>query len=101
MSSALNDLFERYRGGSRSEREKGTYFENLAKVFFENDPQYTQRFDSVWKYAEWAAERGISGQDTGIDLVARVRDDGGFCAIQCKFYREGHRIQKSDIDSFF
>ena len=30
-----------------------------------------------------------------------MRDDGGFCAIQCKFYREGHRIQKSDIDSFF
>lgn len=101
MSSALKDLFERYRTGSKSEREKGTYFENLAKVFFENDPQYVQRFDKVWTYAEFAAERGISGQDTGIDLVARVRDDGGFCAIQCKFYREGHRIQKGDIDSFF
>ncbi|MFK3963109.1 DEAD/DEAH box helicase [Ensifer adhaerens] len=101
MSSALKDLFERYRTGSKSEREKGTYFENLAKVFFENDPQYVQRFDKLWTYAEFAAERGISGQDTGIDLVARVRDDGGFCAIQCKFYREGHRIQKSDIDSFF
>jgi len=101
MSSALKDLFERYRTGSKSEREKGTYFENLAKVFFENDPQYAQRFDKVWTYAEFAVERGISGQDTGIDLVARVRDDGGFCAIQCKFYREGHRIQKSDIDSFF
>lgn len=101
MSSALKDLFERYRTGSKSEREKGTYFENLAKVFFENDPQYVQRFDKVWTYAEFAAGRGISGQDTGIDLVARVRDDGGFCAIQCKFYREGHRIQKSDIDSFF
>lgn len=101
MSSALKDLFKRYRTGSKSEREKGTYFENLAKVFFENDPQYVQRFDKVWTYAEFAAERGISGQDTGIDLVARVRDDGGFCAIQCKFYREDHRIQKSDIDSFF
>ncbi|KJS08562.1 MAG: damage-inducible protein [Hoeflea sp. BRH_c9] len=101
MSSALRDLFDRYRTHSRGEREKGTYFENWAKVFFENDPQYTQRFDKVWTFSEWAAERGVSGQDTGIDLVARVRDDGGFCAIQCKFYREGHRIQKGDIDSFF
>lgn len=101
MSSALRDLFDRYRTHSRGEREKGTYFENWAKVFFENDPQYTQRFDKVWTFAEWAAERGVSGQDTGIDLVARVRDDGGFCAIQCKFYKEGHRIQKGDIDSFF
>ncbi len=24
-----------------------------------------------------------------------------WCAIQCKFYREGYRIQKADIDSFF
>jgi predicted helicase len=24
----------------------------------------------------------------------------GFCAIQCKFYAEGYRIQKGDIDSF-
>lgn len=101
MSSALKELFDRYRNGSKSEREKGTYFENLAKVFFENDPQYAQRFDKVWTYAEFASERSISGQDTGIDLVAQVREDGGFCAIQCKFYREGHRIQKSDIDSFF
>ncbi|MGO6748788.1 DEAD/DEAH box helicase [Rhizobium ruizarguesonis] len=101
MSSALKDLFERYRSGSKSEREKGTYFENLAKVFFENDPQYVQRFDKVWTFADFARERGIGGQDTGIDLVARVRDDGGFCAIQCKFYKEGHRIQKADIDSFF
>ncbi|MBY5516170.1 DEAD/DEAH box helicase [Rhizobium leguminosarum] len=101
MTSALKDLFERYRSGSKSEREKGTYFENLAKVFFENDPQYVQRFDKVWTFADFARERGIGGQDTGIDLVARVRDDGGFCAIQCKFYKEGHRIQKADIDSFF
>ncbi|MEZ0001620.1 DEAD/DEAH box helicase [Sinorhizobium fredii] len=101
MSTALNGLFERYRSGSKSEREKGTYFENLAKVFFENDPQYVQRFEKVWTYGDWAKERGISGQDTGIDLVAQVRDDGGFCAIQCKFYKEGHRIQKGDIDSFF
>lgn len=101
MSSALKELFDRYRTGSKSEREKGTYFENLAKVFFENDPQYVQRFDKVWTYAQFASEKGVSAQDTGIDLVARVRDDGGFCAIQCKFYREGHRIQKSDIDSFF
>jgi len=101
MSSALRKLLEDYRSGSKSEREKGTYFEELARVFFENDPQYAQRFDKVWTYADFAKERGISGQDTGIDLVARVRDDGGFCAIQCKFYKEGHRIQKADIDSFF
>ncbi|MCS4243816.1 putative helicase [Rhizobium sp. BIGb0125] len=101
MSSSLRTLLGKYRAGAATEREKGTYFEELARVFFENDPQYAQRFDNVWAYSDFAKERGISGQDTGIDLVARIRDDGGFCAIQCKFYKEGHRIQKADIDSFF
>ncbi len=81
MSIALRKLLEDYRSGARTEREKGTYFEEPARVFFEHDPQYAQRFGKVWTYADFARERGISGQDTGIDLVARVRDDGGFCAI--------------------
>ncbi|MGV2002531.1 DEAD/DEAH box helicase [Agrobacterium sp. 22-3574b1] len=101
MSSALRKLLDEYRSGARTEREKGTYFEELAKVFFEHDPQYAQRFNRVWTYADFAKEGGISGQDTGIDLVARISDDGGYCAIQCKFYKEGYRIQKADIDSFF
>jgi predicted helicase len=34
-------------------------------------------------------------------LVAGLSEEVGFCAIQCKFYDEHHRIQKSDLDSFF
>jgi len=33
--------------------------------------------------------------------VARERDGGGYCAIQCKFYAPDHHLQKADIDSFF
>lgn len=101
MSSALQELFNLYRTGSKTEREKGTYFEELAKVFFENDPQYVQRFEAIWTFADWAKENDKDGRDAGIDLVAKLRDEDGYCAIQCKFYKEGHRIQKSDIDSFF
>ena len=36
----------------------------------------------------------------GIDLVAKLRDEEGFAAIQCKFYSPQHRVQKKDIDSF-
>lgn len=35
------------------------------------------------------------------DLVAGLSEEEGFCAIQCKFYDEHHRIRKSDLDSFF
>ena len=41
-------------------------------------------------------------QDIGIDLVAQLADDpDDWCAVQCKFYREGYRIQKGDLDSFY
>ncbi|MDP3331461.1 MAG: type ISP restriction/modification enzyme [Methylococcaceae bacterium] len=41
------------------------------------------------------------GTDVGIDLVARERYTGDYCAIQCKFYDPASQLQKSDIDSFF
>ena len=41
-----------------------------------------------------------SAQDLGIDLVAKLRDEDGWCAIQCKFHAAGSRIAKKEIDSF-
>ncbi len=105
-ASSLYKLLDQYRATSHSERNKGTRFEELAKVYFENDDLQRQEFDEVYFYGEWAEAHGRSKADTGIDLVARLRDghDGdslGYCAIQCKFYAKDHVIQKPDIDSFF
>jgi predicted helicase len=99
--SSLRELLRQYRDSARSEREKGNYFERLAVDFIKNDRGMAQEYDGAWLYPEWAAAHGIDGRDTGIDAVAKIRGEDSFCAIQCKFYREGHRIQKSDIDSFF
>ncbi|MEO9133174.1 MAG: DEAD/DEAH box helicase family protein, partial [Sphingomonas sp.] len=101
MTSSLRTLLSQYRTAAQSEREKGNYFERLAVAFIKNDPGMAQEYEDAWLFSDWAKAQGIDGRDTGIDAVARIRDDGGFCAIQCKFYREGHRIQKADIDSFF
>lgn len=99
--SALQELLTSYRAGSKTEREKGTYFELLIKDFLKHDPTYSPQFSDVWTYAEWANLQGLDSRDTGIDLVAKLSDEDSFCAIQCKFYDENHKIQKSDLDSFF
>jgi predicted helicase len=99
--SALQDLLASYRTESKTQREKGMYFELLIKNFLKYDPTYSPNFSDVWSYAEWAAQQGIDGRDAGIDLVAKLREEDSFCAIQCKFYDENHKFQKSDIDSFF
>lgn len=98
--SALDRILASYRDAAVSEREKGTYFERLAAAYLRFDPVQVQQFSDVWTYADWARERGSDGRDTGIDLVAKLRDEDGFAAVQCKFYSPKHTIQKKDIDSF-
>lgn len=99
--SDFRTLLKSFRDAAKSEREKGSYFERIAVDFIKNDPGMAQEYEDAWLFSEWAKANGWDGRDTGIDAVAKLRDDGGYCAIQCKFYREGHRIAKADIDSFF
>ncbi|HBP1197705.1 TPA: DEAD/DEAH box helicase [Pseudomonas aeruginosa] len=99
--SALSALLNTYRSASVTEREKGTYFEELICTYLRNEATYRDLYDKVWAYAEWAKEQGLSGKDAGIDLVARTQGTGEYHAIQCKLYAVDYRVQKKDIDSFF
>ncbi|RAU44858.1 MULTISPECIES: type ISP restriction/modification enzyme [unclassified Pseudomonas] len=99
--SALSALLNTYRSASVTEREKGTYFEELVCTYLRNEATYRDLYDKVWTYAEWAKEQSLSGKDAGIDLVARTQGTGQYHAIQCKLYAEDYKVQKKDIDSFF
>lgn len=99
--SALSALLNTYRTASVTEREKGTYFEELICTYLRNEATYRDLYDKVWTYAGWAKEQGLSGKDAGIDLVARTQGTGEYHAIQCKLYAEDYKVQKKDIDSFF
>lgn len=99
--SALSALLDAYRSASVTEREKGTYFEELICTYLRNEATYRDLYDKVWTYSSWAKEQGLDGRDTGIDLVARTQGTGEYHAIQCKLYSEDYRVQKKDIDSFF
>ncbi|WP_279013247.1 DEAD/DEAH box helicase family protein, partial [Actinomyces oris] len=84
---------------TRTQRGKGTAFERLVRQFLLTDPRYAERFDEVWMWSDWP-ERGAR-PDRGIDLVARERETGELCAVQCKFYDPATGvITKGDVDSF-
>lgn len=100
-AAALHKLLNSYRDASVTEREKGTYFEELICTYLRNEATYRDLYNRVWTYKEWAVEHGYDARDTGIDLVAQTHGTGEFHAIQCKFYAKDYRIQKGDIDSFF
>ncbi|BFM50771.1 type ISP restriction/modification enzyme [Marinomonas sp. THO17] len=97
----LQNILERYRSVSQSEREKGTYFEELIVTYLKHEATYKELYSHVWLYADWAKEQGIDGRDIGIDLVAKTQGTDEYHAIQCKCYATDYRVQKRDIDSFF
>lgn len=98
--TALTDILSSYREAAQTNRESGTYFEELTLCYLRTEPSYQDLYRQVWMYADWAKQVGRDGRDVGIDLVAETFT-GEVHAIQCKLYEEDHRIQKSDIDSFF
>ncbi|MBC6408527.1 MAG: restriction endonuclease [Rhodobacteraceae bacterium] len=99
-AESLSILLDSYRNAARTERDKGTYFERLSIAFLTHDPIQAEQYEDVKPYSDWAMDRGWDGRDIGIDLVAKLRDEDGYAAIQCKFYDAAHRIRKKDIDSF-
>ena len=70
MTSPLNILLAAYRNSSQTEREKGTYFEELTVTYLRNEAVYKDLYSKIWTYADWAKEQAIESTDTGIDLVA-------------------------------
>lgn len=99
--TALQKLLATFSSDTQTMREKGTYFEDLMLKYFANEPKYRDLYGEVMTYAYWAEHNGLDKRDTGIDLVAKTRGTNEYHAIQCKFYAEDYRLQKSDIDSFF
>lgn len=65
--SAMDTLLDEYRARAKSEREKGTLFEELTRQFLLHDTRFAHQFKEIYMWSEWPERR--TG-DTGIDLVA-------------------------------
>jgi predicted helicase len=96
--STFSEVLEQLRE-NQPQGKYGTAFEKLMVNFFKTDPVLSEQFDEVHRWDKWRYNGGKT--DTGIDLVARRRDDSGWVAIQAKFYKPTTSIQKQNIDSFF
>jgi len=94
----INDILTEIRQKSITEKEKGTDFERLMKLWFLTDPRYAN-LQQVWLWEEFPARKDFGGKDLGIDLVART-ETGDYWAIQCKCYAEDAQISKGAVDSF-
>ena len=94
----INEILTEIRQKSFTEKEKGTDFERLMKLWFLTDPRYAN-LQKVWLWEDFPARKDFGGKDLGIDLVART-EAGDYWAIQCKCYAEDAHIDKGAVDSF-
>jgi len=67
--TALQKILANYRATSQTEREKGSYFEELIRTYFRFEASYADLYSDVWRFADWAREVGtlefgISAKDT-------------------------------------
>jgi len=74
----------------QSTTEKGRLLEVATKLYLENQG-YT-----VYFWQEWASQKGLPLQDTGIDLVAEK--DGEVYAVQCKNWSK--KVSWMDVGTF-
>ncbi|EJF93691.1 restriction endonuclease [Bartonella tamiae] len=95
----LEKVLTRFRNAAVSEREKGTYFEELIIANLKHEPFYADLYSDVWTFKDWALAHGKDSKDKGIDIVAQTQK-GELHAVQCKFYAPDHKISKANIDSF-
>lgn len=95
-TEALKKILASYdydsKGHCVGERDRGTGFEYLCKLYLENDKEMQQLYSDVYFVEE---------RDLGWDLVGIRRDGSGKEAIQCKFYEPQHKLQLGDkLDRF-
>lgn len=96
--SSFQEVLELLDRKTTSTSEKGAVFEQLVKAFLEEDKAQSKRFDRIWLWPDWPGNN--NQHDTGIDIVARERENGNLVAIQCKFYSPNSSIQLTELNKF-
>ena len=101
FDAVLRDI----RGRSTGPRDLGDRFERVILDVLRRDRHYKNRFDMVQTWRDWARENRVketvgTGQDLGIDIVARERVGGELCAVQCKCYADDTVLDAAPVNSF-
>jgi predicted helicase len=99
--SSFENIIQKYRDTSFSERDKGYRFERLMQSFLKTYPLYGSEFTDVWLWKEFPSNKdfGAGEKDLGVDLVTRTKY-GDYWAVQCKCYQEDAAIDKPKVDTF-
>jgi predicted helicase len=77
-ATPLQKILAKYRATSQTEREKGSYFEELIRTYFRFEASYADLYSDVWLFGDWAKEIGTP--EFGIDTIPMKRAVA-FCQV--------------------
>ena len=66
----LENILDNFRKAAVTEREKGTYFEELIVCYLKNEASYKDLYSEVMPYAQWAQRMGYDQKDTILFLTS-------------------------------
>lgn len=100
-STKFDQIIDKYRTESFSERDKGDRFEKLIKAYLLTKPEYKTQLSDVWLWSDFPEKShfGTGGKDTGIDLVCKTLD-GEYWAVQCKCYQKNKKVDLATVSTF-
>ena len=52
--SSFQSILATYRSFSKTEREKGSYFEDLIRTYFRNELRFADFHFDLWLFGDWA-----------------------------------------------
>ena len=101
-AQSAGEVLDRIRDQSRTEVEKGTWFENLFARVARNEPEL--ELDTICRWVDWPEREdltGLDGRDIGVDLVAKHHDGTwmGSIKIRCARLtgeRQGVRVPRNE-----
>jgi predicted helicase len=99
--NTFEQILQKFRDTSFSERDKGYRFEHLIQSFLKTLPEYVDLFKTIWLWNEFPSKSdfGSGDKDLGIDLVAMTKYSE-YRAVQYKCYKEDAIIDKPKLDTF-
>lgn len=97
----IYDILDKIKAEAVGTTDQGTQFERLVRAYLKTEPAHQKMYSDVWLWKDWPQREGLgfSAQDIGIDIVAKLRHEDTYCAIQCK--HQDAKVTLKDLGTFF
>ena len=98
MATTIHDILFEIRLKAETEREKGTDFERLMKLWFMTDPRYSE-LEKVWLWEEFPGRKDFGGKDIDGGAAEVPASAPSEIEVWCRIPVGGYQICQLDEET--